>query len=44
MLHTRKDATPFETKRALGELNTVVSSKYGQSYLAESYTGWPHES
>ncbi len=43
MLHTRKDANPFEAKRALGELNTVVSSKYGQAYLAESYTGWPHE-
>ncbi|WP_336712289.1 4-hydroxybenzoate 3-monooxygenase [Arthrobacter sp. USHLN218] len=42
MLHTRKDANPFEVKRALGELQTVVSSRYGQQYLAESYTGWPH--
>ncbi|REE04871.1 4-hydroxybenzoate 3-monooxygenase [Citricoccus muralis] len=42
MLHTRKDAHPFETKRALGELETVTSSRYGQQYLAESYTGWPH--
>jgi p-hydroxybenzoate 3-monooxygenase len=42
MLHTRKDANPFETKRALGELETVTSSRYGQQYLAESYTGWPH--
>ena len=42
MLHTRADANPFETKRALGELETVTSSRYGQQYLAESYTGWPH--
>ncbi|NKX52128.1 4-hydroxybenzoate 3-monooxygenase, partial [Arthrobacter deserti] len=42
MLHTRKDANPFETKRALGELDTVVNSRFGQQYLAESYTGWPH--
>ncbi|QTG80874.1 4-hydroxybenzoate 3-monooxygenase [Arthrobacter crystallopoietes] len=42
MLHTRKDANPFEVKRALGELETVASSRYGQQYLAESYTGWPH--
>lgn len=43
MLHTRHDVNPFEAKRAVGELHTVVSSKYGQAYLAESYTGWPHE-
>ena len=43
MLHTREDATSFETRRALGELHTVVGSKYGQQYLAESYCGWPHE-
>lgn len=43
MLHTRKDATSFETRRAIGELHTVVGSKYGQQYLAESYCGWPHE-
>jgi len=42
MLHTRADVNPFETKRALGELETVTSSRYGQQYLAESYTGWPH--
>ena len=41
MLHTRKDATPFEVKRALGELNTVVNSEHGRAYLAEGYTGWP---
>lgn len=44
MLHTRADITPFEKKRALGELETIVGSKYGRQYLAESYTGWPHGS
>ncbi|TJY71573.1 4-hydroxybenzoate 3-monooxygenase [Arthrobacter sp. CAU 1506] len=43
MLHTRTDASPFETKRALGELATVTGSRFGQQYLAESYTGWPHK-
>jgi p-hydroxybenzoate 3-monooxygenase len=43
MLHTREDASPFERKRALGELATVTGSRYGQQYLAESYTGWPHK-
>jgi p-hydroxybenzoate 3-monooxygenase len=43
MLHTRQDASPFERKRALGELATVTGSRYGQQYLAESYTGWPHK-
>ncbi|HEY4535810.1 MAG TPA: 4-hydroxybenzoate 3-monooxygenase [Enteractinococcus sp.] len=43
MLHTRDDATSFEARRAIGELQTVVGSKYGRQYLAESYCGWPHE-
>lgn len=42
MLHTPVNADPFMTNRALGELEAVTSSKYGQQYLAESYTGWPH--
>ncbi|MFC7401297.1 4-hydroxybenzoate 3-monooxygenase [Citricoccus sp. GCM10030269] len=42
MLHTRPDADPFETKRALGELENITSTRFGQQYLAESYTGWPH--
>jgi p-hydroxybenzoate 3-monooxygenase len=41
MLHTRKDATPFEQKRQVGELASVVSSRAGSTYLAEAYTGWP---
>lgn len=42
MLHTPPGAGSFGLKRALGELETVTSSRYGQQYLAESYTGWPH--
>lgn len=43
MLHTRADASPFERKRALGELSGVVASRHGSAYLAEAYTGWPHD-
>ncbi|WP_125614762.1 4-hydroxybenzoate 3-monooxygenase [Specibacter cremeus] len=42
MLHTRSEASSFERKRALGELDSVVSSTYGRAYLAEAYTGWSH--
>ncbi|MGO2327244.1 4-hydroxybenzoate 3-monooxygenase [Glutamicibacter arilaitensis] len=42
MLHTPVGGDPFMAKRALGELETVTSSRFGQQYLAESYTGWPH--
>lgn len=42
MLHTPMDGDPFSFKRAVGELSTVAGSRYGQQYLAESYTGWPH--
>jgi p-hydroxybenzoate 3-monooxygenase len=41
MLHTRPDATPFDVKRQLGELDAVVGSRHGSAYLAEAYTGWP---
>jgi p-hydroxybenzoate 3-monooxygenase len=40
MLHTRPGANPFEYKRQLGELTSVVSSRDGSAYLAEAYTGW----
>lgn len=43
MLHTRVGANPFERKRSLGELESVTSSRYGQQYLAEAYTGWPRK-
>lgn len=42
MLHSREDQSTFERKRILGELEGVVNSRYGQQYLAEAYTGWPH--
>lgn len=41
MFHTKQDDNPFNIKRALGELETVTSTRAGQMYLAESYTGWP---
>ena len=41
MLHTRPGANPFDYKRQLGELTTVVGSRHGSAYLAEAYTGWP---
>jgi p-hydroxybenzoate 3-monooxygenase len=41
MLHTPADAGDFARARQLGELHSVVSSRHGQAYLAEAYTGWP---
>ena len=41
MLHTPADADDFSRARQLGELNSVISSRHGQAYLAEAYTGWP---
>jgi p-hydroxybenzoate 3-monooxygenase len=41
MLHTPPDGVSFDLKRQIGELNAIVSSQAGQTYLAESYTGWP---
>ena len=35
-------AAEFEDMRVRGELLNVVSSRFGQQYLAEQYTGWPH--
>ncbi|WP_104090596.1 4-hydroxybenzoate 3-monooxygenase [Arthrobacter sp. GMC3] len=41
MLHSRQDQSTFERKRIQGELNNIVSSRFGQQYFAEAYTGWP---
>ena len=41
MLHTLPDATDFDERRQLGELDTLVASRAGPTYLAEGYTGWP---
>lgn len=42
MLHSPDTGNSFDFKRQLGELNAVTSSEAGQTYVAESYTGWPH--
>ncbi|MEY9872023.1 p-hydroxybenzoate 3-monooxygenase [Streptacidiphilus sp. MAP12-33] len=41
LLHTAPDATPFDLRRQLGELDNVVGTRAGRAYLAEQYTGWP---
>jgi hypothetical protein len=41
MLHRLPDATDFDTRRQLGELETVVTSEAGSRFLTETYTGWP---
>lgn len=43
MLHNTPDASEFDRRRQLGELRTVVDSEAGRRFLAESYTGWPHD-
>ncbi len=41
MLHRLPDATPFDVRRQVGELGSVVASRAGSTWLAEAYTGWP---
>lgn len=41
MLHRSADASAFDLRRQLGELESVVASEAGSRYLAEAYTGWP---
>ncbi|MDN5796217.1 MAG: 4-hydroxybenzoate 3-monooxygenase [Intrasporangium sp.] len=41
MLHTLPGQTPFDARRQLGQLESIVSSPYGSAHLAECYTGWP---
>jgi len=41
MLHHLPNAAPFDTRRQIGELWSVVNSVAGSTYLAEAYTGWP---
>jgi p-hydroxybenzoate 3-monooxygenase len=41
MLHTVPGSDDFERGRQLAELNSVISSRHAQAYLAECYTGWP---
>jgi p-hydroxybenzoate 3-monooxygenase len=42
MLHSDPTSDAFETKRSLGELNSILDSPHGRRYLAECYTGWPN--
>lgn len=41
MLHRSPGSSDFDEQRQLGELNSLVSSEAGSTYLAEGYTGWP---
>ncbi|NYJ74301.1 4-hydroxybenzoate 3-monooxygenase [Allobranchiibius huperziae] len=41
MLHASGDASEFDVRRQLGELEAVTGSAHGAAYLAEAYTGWP---
>ncbi|MEV6140646.1 4-hydroxybenzoate 3-monooxygenase [Nocardia sp. NPDC051990] len=41
MLHTPREATPFDVRRQEGELAAVTDSVAGSTFLAEAYTGWP---
>ncbi len=43
MLHIAPDASEFDKRRQLGELQAVTSSSYAQQYLADAYTGWAYE-
>lgn len=42
MLHSTPEASDFDRRRQIGELESVVSSEAGSTYLAEAYTGWPY--
>ena len=42
MLHQLPGASDFDVRRQIGELDSVVSSRAGSTYLAEGYTGWPN--
>lgn len=41
LLHVAPGATAFDLRRQVGELDNVVSTRAGRTYLAEQYTGWP---
>jgi p-hydroxybenzoate 3-monooxygenase len=41
LLHTAPGSSSFDVQRQLGELDNVVSTRAGRTYLAEQYTGWP---
>jgi 4-hydroxybenzoate 3-monooxygenase len=43
MLHRLPDATDFDVRRQVGELESIVASTAGSMLLAEGYTGWPEK-
>ena len=43
MLHIMPDASPFDLKRQIAELETVTGSVAGQTLVAENYAGLPFE-
>ena len=42
MMHRFPDATPFDLRRQVAELDGVTSSPAGATFLAENYVGLPH--
>ena len=42
LLHAAPEGTSFDLRRQIGELDNIVSTRAGQMYLAEQYTGWPN--
>jgi p-hydroxybenzoate 3-monooxygenase len=43
MLHIMPEASPFDIKRQIAELETVTGSRAGQTLVAENYAGLPYE-
>ena len=43
LMHNPPDQDEFSNRRAEAELGALTSMESGRRYLAESYTGWPHE-
>jgi p-hydroxybenzoate 3-monooxygenase len=41
MLHALPEETPFDSRRQLGQLTAIVTSRHASAHLAECYTGWP---
>jgi p-hydroxybenzoate 3-monooxygenase len=41
MLHRFSDATDFDLRRQLAELDAVTSSEAGSRFIAENYVGLP---
>jgi p-hydroxybenzoate 3-monooxygenase len=41
LLHTAPGSSAFDVQRQVGELDNVVGTRAGRTYLAEQYTGWP---